>query len=357
MRVLAIDIGMGTTDILVYDSSREMENCGRMVIPSRTVTVAGMIREATASGRPVVFDGVTMGGGPCGKALRKHLEEGQAFIAGPAAALTFNDDLEKVSSWGVRISEAPLDEAPADSTFVWSGDLDSTMLEEVLERLGLGVAFDGYAVAVQDHGFSPGSSNRRHRFRLWRELLREGAGLDSLAWKAAEIPRHYSRMHAVASLLDGKPGVLVMDTGPAALLGALSGDEEKSPSASADAHIVVNIGNGHTLAAILRGEAIVALAEHHTGMLDHRSFGSFVRGFASGSLSDEETFQSGGHGCIPPDEPVGMGRPVIVTGPRRAMALGSGLPLDMAAPHGDMMLTGCFGLVEAWKKVSGGPSS
>ena len=39
--------------------------------------------------------------------------------------------------------------------------------------------------------------------------------------------------------------------------------------------------------------------------------------------------------------------PLIVTGPRRDLLAGSELPAEFAAPHGDMMLTGCFGLLRA----------
>ena len=45
-----------------------------------------------------------------------------------------------------------------------------------------------------------------------------------------------------------------------------------------------------------------------------------------------------------------LGLPLIVTGPRRELLAGSELPLEFAAPHGDMMLTGCFGLLRALRE-------
>ena len=42
--------------------------------------------------------------------------------------------------------------------------------------------------------------------------------------------------------------------------------------------------------------------------------------------------------------------PLIVTGPRRELFAGSSLPAEFAAPHGDMMLTGCFGLLRALRE-------
>jgi len=41
---------------------------------------------------------------------------------------------------------------------------------------------------------------------------------------------------------------------------------------------------------------------------------------------------------------------IVVTGPRRDLLRGSGLPLEFAAPHGDMMLTGCHGLLRAFRE-------
>jgi len=39
--------------------------------------------------------------------------------------------------------------------------------------------------------------------------------------------------------------------------------------------------------------------------------------------------------------------PILVTGPRREMLRGTRLRVEFAAPHGDMMLTGCYGLLRA----------
>ena len=44
-------------------------------------------------------------------------------------------------------------------------------------------------------------------------------------------------------------------------------------------------------------------------------------------------------------------RRMVLTGPQRR--LGSSLPAIQAAPFGDMMLTGCFGLVAAARGIVG----
>ena len=52
MRILAVDMGTGTQDILLFDSSGPVENSLKMVMPSATQIAAGRIRRATASAAP-----------------------------------------------------------------------------------------------------------------------------------------------------------------------------------------------------------------------------------------------------------------------------------------------------------------
>ncbi|MCJ7647886.1 MAG: hypothetical protein MUP85_04680, partial [Candidatus Lokiarchaeota archaeon] len=81
MKVLAIDVGMGTQDILLFDSSQSMENSIKMVLPSQTQIIAGRIKKATSSRRNIVLTGTTMGGGPSGSAVRKHIQAGLKVFA------------------------------------------------------------------------------------------------------------------------------------------------------------------------------------------------------------------------------------------------------------------------------------
>src|ERR671919_1788650 len=61
--ILAIDVGAGTQDVLLYDPAREPENSLKLVLPSQTQIVAARVREATAAKLPVHLRGVLMGGG------------------------------------------------------------------------------------------------------------------------------------------------------------------------------------------------------------------------------------------------------------------------------------------------------
>src|SRR6476620_4800849 len=103
MRALAVDIGTGTQDILLFDSAQELENAVQLILPSPTVVVGEQIRAATRRGQTVVLDGVTMGGGPCAWAAEDHRRAGLPLAATPAAARTFDDDLSKVAALGVRL--------------------------------------------------------------------------------------------------------------------------------------------------------------------------------------------------------------------------------------------------------------
>jgi len=73
MRILAVDMGTGTQDILLFDSAQPVENALQMIMPSATQIAARHIRAATSERHAVVLTGVTAGGGPCHWALEAHL--------------------------------------------------------------------------------------------------------------------------------------------------------------------------------------------------------------------------------------------------------------------------------------------
>jgi uncharacterized protein (DUF1786 family) len=96
------------------------------------------------------------------------------------------------------------------------------------------------------------------------------------------------------------------------------------------------------------GEPGFTVYEHHTGLLDRDKLFDQLARFQAGDLTNDEVFADQGHGCAySPDRPGGrtFAFPVI-TGPRRRLA--RGWPGVFAAPFGDMMLTGAFGLLAAY---------
>src|SRR5438034_9046778 len=109
LRILAVDVGTGTQDILLFESGKTIENNFKLVVPSPTVIIADRIRRATERGQPIVLTGVTMGGGPCHWAARDHALAGYAVAVTPEAGRTFDDDLTMVEKLGFEI----LDDAEA----------------------------------------------------------------------------------------------------------------------------------------------------------------------------------------------------------------------------------------------------
>jgi len=139
-----------------------------------------------------------------------------------------------------------------------------------------------------------------------------------------------------------------MDTGSAAVLGALEDPLVRSQGES----LLCNIGNFHTLAFHLAQERIVGIFEHHTGEIDREHLEQMLLRLADGILTNEEVFNTSGHGALILDNALrnGMNKAfpfLAVTGPRREMIRGSLLHPYEATPHGDMMLAGCFGLLRA----------
>jgi len=74
MQILAIDVGMGTQDILLYDDEKRIENCYKMVLPSPTLRLAERVR--SANGKEIFLTGRVMGGGHLTRAVKEHLRKG-----------------------------------------------------------------------------------------------------------------------------------------------------------------------------------------------------------------------------------------------------------------------------------------
>src|SRR5581483_7267388 len=166
MRILAIDMGTGTQDILLFDSEQPVENCVQLIMPSATEIAARRIRRATSQGRAVALSGVIMGGGPCHWALEDHLRAGQQAYATPEAARTFDDDLSMVEPMGVKLASGEELAALGDGVDrIEMRDLDLRAVRQALSAFEVDTEFDGLALGCLDHGASPpGYSDRLFRF-------------------------------------------------------------------------------------------------------------------------------------------------------------------------------------------------
>ncbi len=353
MRILAVDIGTGTQDILLFDSTVAPENCVKMVMPSPTSILAGQARRATEEGETIILTGVMMGGGPISWAVRDHLTRGLSVLATPAAARTLDDDLARVAAMGVRIVDEGDDHLPSGGRRLVLRDLDLPAIHLALSAFGVGTRYDGLAVAVLDHGEAPpGVSDRLFRFDHIRSLIeragRTSGQLLTFAYTPGDLPPYLTRMRSVVrSTGEGGVPLVLLDTGAAAALGAL---EDREVARHKEV-VLLNVGNMHTLATHMVNGRIAGLFEHHTGFLTTEKLDAYLDALVAGRLDNGTIFADEGHGCFiveqPEETPRSKSPFLAVTGPRRALALGSRLRPYLAVPHGDMMMAGCFGLVRA----------
>jgi uncharacterized protein (DUF1786 family) len=357
MRILCVDVGTGTQDIFLYDSQLDLENGLRLIVPSPTMIVQRLIKAATRRGEALLLTGVTMGGGPNHWAARDHVKAGFPLYATPDAARTFDDDLDNVAAQGIQVIST--DEAarlPASVTQLELRDFDFASIAAAFQHFSVSLDdLAAVAVAVFDHGAAPaGFSDRQFRFDYLDERIRATAHsemsspLSAFAFRAGEVPTIMTRLEAVVASARGIDAPLVvMDTAPAAVLGATFDPKVRGR----EKVMVANVGNFHTLAFRLGPGGIEGVFEHHTGLLDLPKLESLLEALADGSLTHEAVFGDHGHGALVyADQPLSLEEGdfgVGVTGPRRNLMRPSRLRPYFATPFGDMMMTGCFGLLAA----------
>ena len=331
------------------NSKLNIENGFKLVVPSPTMMVRQKIKEATQRGEALLLTGVTMGGGPCHWAARDHAKAGYPIFATPEAAKTFDDNLENVAGQGIKVISEDEAIKMADSvTKVELRDFDFEGIARSFGEFGVPLdSLDAVAVAVFDHGAAPPDvSDRQFRFDYLDEHIKAKNHLSAFAFLADEIPPIMTRLQAVVDSANGFDAPLVvMDTAPAAVLGATL-----DPNVAArDRVMVANVGNFHTLAFRLGPSGIEGVFEHHTGLLDLPKLEGLLSSLADGSLSHDDVFGDHGHGALIYEKEAlslnGRGFGVAVTGPRRKMMVSSSLKPYFVAPFGDMMITGCFGLL------------
>ena len=351
MQILTVDVGTGTQDIFLYDSRLDLENGFKLVVPSPTMIVRQQMQEATRKRETVLLTGVTMGGGPSHWAAEDHLQEGLAVYATPDAARSFNDDLEVVKETGIQVvSDDEARQFEGKATHIELLDFDFSRIQQSLQAFGVSLGnLAAVAVAVFDHGDAPpGYSDRQFRFDYLDARIQAENRLSAFAYRSEEVPPIMTRLEAVVKSARGLDAPLVvMDTAPAAVLGATF-DPELS---NRHRVLVVNVGNFHSLAFRLGPSGIEGVFEHHTGLIDLQKLDRLLVSLADGRLKHADIFDDHGHGAlIYASKPLSLNDGdfgVAVTGPRRNMMRNSSLDPYFAVPFGDMMISGCFGLLAA----------
>lgn len=364
MKILTVDIGTGTQDIFLYDSNLDLENGFKLVLPSPTMMIHRRLKQALQSRTPILLTGHQMGGGPSAWAIEEYARAGIPVYMTPDAATTINDELNKVEALGIKIvGEDEFESLKLKVESLELKDFDFQLISKTFRDYGISLKnLDAIAVAVFDHGNAPaGVSDRQFRFDYLDERIKAKNSLSAFAFLSPDIPKIMTRLQSVADSAGGLPcPLIVMDTAPAAVLGA-----NFDPTvAKRERKIIVNVGNFHTLAFRL-GDGIEGVFEHHTGEIDLPKLESLIRRLADGSLKHEDVFNDMGHGALVyGDSPFEFGKDefdVVVTGPRRSMFNPHPQPLSrgergalrpyFAVPFGDMMIAGCFGLLAATAEV------
>jgi uncharacterized protein (DUF1786 family) len=362
MRILTVDVGTGTQDVFLYDSALDVENGYKLVLPSPTMMVHRRLKEATRRQEAVLLTGWIMGGGPSQWAARDHVLAGGRLYATPPAARTFNDDLDYVQAeMGVQIVSDDEARALPDSLVrLELKDFDFPLLARTFELYGVRLDVDGVALAAFDHGNSPpGYSDRQFRFDYLDARCRAaapGTALEQLsvfAHASDDIPPAMTRLQALADAARAQQvqaPLMVMDTAPAAVLGA--GLDPRVSAALADGALIANVGNFHCLAFRLAQQGIEGIFEHHTGEVTREKLDGFITALADSTLEHRDVFDDMGHGALVyQPRPMPPPRFLAVSGPRRSLMHGSAHQPYFAAPFGDMMLSGCFGLLAAMADV------
>jgi uncharacterized protein (DUF1786 family) len=171
-------------------------------------------------------------------------------------------------------------------------------------------------------------------------LLRRDNRPETFHFLEDSIPDHYLRMKSAVAAVKRSSSVrvLVMDTAFSAILGCV--EETSGPS------LIVNVGNGHTIAALLIEKRIEGLYEHHTHELTSEKMEHDLRLFVRGELDGKKVFKENGHGAVTLKPLPDVFR-VIVTGPNRDLFRKTSFKFALAGPGGNTMMTGPMGLVAA----------
>lgn len=349
MKILAIDIGSKTQDIMLYDDSITIENCIKMVLPAPSL---GFIKEILQSKEDLFIKGDTIGGGMLSKAIKEHAKKYRVFMTEPAA-YTIRNDIDVVKSHGIEIvaaEDADNFEENFKGKVINLQEIDLKFLANLLMHFNEKLDIDYIGVAVQDHGAAPkGMSNRKSRFKLFADVLKKSRDIKSFAFKTP--PKHFFRMTSVINAIKKQTDAktVVMDTSPDAVIGCFE-DEHVN---SAGPTLIINMGNSHSIFMVVSGMKVDAIMEHHTRLLnDPEKLKNLVRRFADGEITGDEIYNDGGHGALILDS-CGFEnlKQIVITGPNRNLFKKTNLNVYYATPAGDAMMTGPIGLIRCIKKI------
>ena len=267
------------------------------------------------------------------------------------AAFTIRNNLDQVKKMGIKIvTESEIEKFEGETLVL--EEVNINKLHKLLKFFGEPFSDIEYvAIAVQDHGVFPENmSNRKFRINKLKEMLEKNPRPEEFAFSENELPDYYPRMKsAVVASRRQLPTakVIVMDTSPDAIIGCL-----KDPAIEDfDSILAINVGNGHTMAAIIANGEVIGILEHHTRLLNSKKIEKLLKDFTNGKLTNNQVFEDNGHGVFFLKKPPGYQKieKIVATGPNRKILQETSLDVHFATPAGDVMMSGPIGLVEATK--------
>jgi uncharacterized protein (DUF1786 family) len=349
-RLLMVDIGAGTMDVLYYDTQSELHFKAVVQSPVRQLAEAA----ARLPGN-LLITGNEMGGGPITSVLRERSRE-KTVVMSASAAATLHHNLAMVRSWGIRIVEDQQAEELTQNkkySHLKISDLDEGRLERIVKGFGVPFSFDAVGICAQDHGVPPaGISHLDYRHNMFTAILNQKPFPDTLLYRGDEVPAAMNRLTAIAKSAAALAAdeIYVMDSGMAAILGAsmdaFAQQKEKT--------LLLDVATSHTVGAAMEGNKIAGFFEYHTVDITLDRLEVLLQDLTEGRLKHDRILSEGGHGAYT-RKAFGFKavEVIIATGPKRKMVADSQLPIVFGAPLGDNMMTGTVGLLEAIRRRKG----
>jgi uncharacterized protein (DUF1786 family) len=349
-KLLILDIGAGTMDVLYYDTESGLHY--KAVAKSPVLHLAEGVKELPGD---LLIMGGEMGGGALSEALIQRAQDSQVLMI-PSSAATIHHDMSKVQSRGITIIEQAeaerLSRDPKYSVMI-VGDVDPERLKHIVQGLGIPFSFDVIGICAQDHGTAPeGMSHLDYRHTIFKASLDENPFPHALLYEYSEVPATFNRLRSIAESAALLPTeeVYVMDSGMAAILGATM-DHQASLREKV---LILDVATSHTVGAALDCGEIAGFFEYHTKDISPQRLESLLISLADGELEHTQILREGGHGAYIRKAFGFQATEIIVaTGPKRRLLENSGLPIHFGAPLGDNMMTGTVGVLEAIRRHKG----
>ena len=345
-RILAIDIGAGTMDLLYYDTKKEIHY--KAVVKSPVLSAGEKAEDVD----DILVLGTEMGGGSFASVLKKRAQHTQVIMSNSSSA-TIHQDTERVRSFGIQVIEdLDAEELRLSNEYnvLMSRDLEISRLKTIISGFGVDFSFDIVGICAQDHGFAPeGLSHLDFRHNGFKAILDLDPRPQALLYESGEIPENMHRLQSIANSAASIPSdeIYVMDSGMAAILGAVMDKHARNK----DRCIVMDVATSHTVGAALEQGQICGFFEYHTRDITCKKIDLLLRQLADGIIDHKKILSEGGHGAYMRKH-FGFDNTeiIVATGPRRKLLENSTLDIHYGAPLGDNMMTGTTGLVEAIRR-------